>query len=158
MPVDPISLTQLLFMITKIVEGIIAFGKNASEAKQEISILSSELFALKGILEHVRASLDNSKPTGQLALLLPLPAITDTSDFANVLNTTEEFLKELSEQFLQPGREGLRATLQHVKFAWKKDDITKHILRLERVKSYFLFATVTDSLSVISLLVFRVRY
>ncbi|MCJ1425964.1 hypothetical protein MMC29_003865 [Sticta canariensis] len=58
---DLALLTGLIVALEQIIGQIYKFGKGVKAAKKEINQLCSELFALKGSLEHIRMNFDRNK-------------------------------------------------------------------------------------------------
>lgn len=71
--------------------------------------------------------------------------ISRTGEFRNMLSTTALPLKDLFQRFEKaPGH--LNAALSSLGWSLTQDDIRSKVQRLERLKSYFVFATTVDSL------------
>lgn len=144
---DPVSVSGLIIAVEQILCQIYKFGQGVQGAKKEISQLCSELFALKGALEHARMSLDGTtdldKPRGNpQPLLSPL---LNTDEFSSMLSSADSLLRDLSKRLSKsPGR--LNSIMQSLAWPLKKDDIMSIIQRLERLKSYLILATTTDNM------------
>ena len=148
---DPVSviatISGLAITIEQIVAAIYRYGKGVNDAKKEMSQLCSELFALKGALEHVRLNLQNAEASSAPGLL-SVPII-GTMEFSNMVDTTESALTDLLKRLEKPqGR--INTALNRWTWPLKKDDIRDETQRLDRLKLYFILATTTDNLCVVS--------
>ncbi len=148
---DPLSvaasLSGLVLAITQLTSAIYNYGKEVKGAKAEISQLCSDLFALKGALEHMRLNLETSIDIDddEKQTIAPSTSLVRTAEFNDMLSTTDTFIKSLSKSFNKSSgwRQALKTSL-----AWplKKDEIQNELQRLERIKSYFVLANTTDNL------------
>jgi hypothetical protein len=64
---DPLSIISLVIEVREIITSIIHYAKAVQDSRTEIHQLSGELFALKGILEHVSAQVDPGEFKASLA-------------------------------------------------------------------------------------------
>lgn len=146
---DPASLTGLIVALEQIISRIFKFGKGIKDAKKEINQLCSELFALKGSLEHIRMNFNSSKafvePDGALQSLFP--PLLKTEECSRMFTATESLVEDLTKR-LSPAPGRLNSLMQSLTWPLKKDDIKDFISRLERLKSYFLLATTSDNMYV----------
>ena len=148
---DPVSvivtISGLAVTIEQIVAAIYRYGKGVNDSKKEMNQLCSELFALKGALEHVRLNLQNaeaSSPPGSLSV-----PIIGTMEFSSMVVTTESALTDLLKRLEKPqGR--INTALNRLTWPLRKDDIRDETQRLDRLKLYFILATTTDNLCVVS--------
>ncbi|MCJ1286866.1 hypothetical protein MMC26_006212 [Xylographa opegraphella] len=124
-----------------------SYAREVKEAKNAIQQLSNELYALIGVLEHLKRqqeqlSLSGSKSEAREALMQSY----DESTLSSILIECLDFLHELQKSLKMPtGR--LRSTLHKLKWPLKDADTKEHLQRLERVKTYFILALVADDLS-----------
>lgn len=112
-------------------------------ASNSIQRLSSELFALIGVLEHMKLrsqqqNIVQPSLTGQTS---------DSDSLTSVLEETLIFLKELKIS-LEPPQSRRKVTLQRLKWPLKDKETQSHLQRLERVKTYFILSQVTDNMFV----------
>ncbi|MCJ1383613.1 hypothetical protein MMC17_006727 [Xylographa soralifera] len=121
-----------------------SYAKDVKEAKNAIQQLSNELYALIGVLEHLKRqqeqpSLSESKLDQSEALIQSY----DESTLTSILSECLDFLHGLQKSLKIPtGR--LRSALHKLKWPLKDSDMKGHLRRLERVKTYFILALVTD--------------
>lgn len=146
---DPISLTVSILTITQAVSQVYTLGKTIKDAKTEIKRLCEELLALKGVLEMVQmqvtaASLGASSIHPDKTLLDDLPGAFRSQEFKNVLKSTKQFVDDILNG-LSKGK-GFKSALQRLTWPFSKDEMNEHVARLERVKSWFLFAMLNDNL------------
>lgn len=150
---DPVTIcatiSGLALTIEQIVAAIYRYGKGVNDSKRETSQLCSELFALKGALEHFRMNLQDAE-----ASAMPAPGslsvpIIGTKEFSIMLDTTESALADLLKRLEKPnGR--VATALSRLTWPLKKDDIRNETQRLDRLKLYFILATTSDNLCVVS--------
>ena len=150
---DPLSacatIAGLAVAIEQIVAAIYQYGKGVKDSKKEISRLCSELFALKGALEHVRTNLQDAGASSMSAPASLFSPITTTKEFINMLDTTKSALADLFQRLEKPhGR--ITTALNRLMWPLKKDDVRNETQRLERLKSYFILAATTDNVCVVS--------
>lgn len=92
---DPISISSLILDISRIISSVIDYATTVKHARSETRKLSEELFARKGILEHLSAQ----QPT--------IPASENPGSFnlASALHSTIEFLHSLLADLEGSGHE-----------------------------------------------------
>ena len=148
---DPVTvcatISGLVVAIEQIVALIYQYGKGVADAKKEISSMCSELFALKGALEHIRLNLQSIGASSITPFPFPSP-IMGTKDFKEMLDTTTSAITALSKPF-EKARGRVATALNRLTWPMKKTDIISETQRLERLKSYFILATTTDNLCLI---------
>ena len=148
---DPVTviatISGLAITIEQIVAAIYRYGKGVNDSRKEMNQLCSELFALKGALEHVRLNLQTAEASSApVSLSVP---IIGTMEFSNMVDTTESALTDLLKRLEKPqGR--INTALNRLTWPLKKDDIRDETQRLDRLKLYFILATTTDNLFVVS--------
>ncbi len=146
---DPVSvcatISGLAVTIEQIVAAIYRYGKGVNDSRKEMNQLCSELFALKGALEHVRMNLQDAEASSTSAAGSLSAPIIGTKEFINMLDTTESALADLLKRLEKPhGR--VTTALNRLTWPLKKDDIRNETQRLDRLKLYFILATTTDNL------------
>ena len=127
----------------EIASTLYSYSKQVKGASKEIQQLSNELFALIGVIEHVKMQRERSPPDQQTDQLMA----QDTQSLSRVLNETVEFLHELQDSLATP-KSRFQAMAQKLKWPLQEKDTKKHLVRLERVKSYFVLSQVTEEMSV----------
>jgi hypothetical protein len=140
---DPLSITGLVLAVGQVLLSLYDYGSNVKDARKDINSLSEELFALKGVLEHLKAqhkpdatNLDQSESLW--------PARYDPQKFTSMLQSTSEFLQSLLKSLEEPkGR--FKKSMQSLKWPLDKGDVDKHLARLGRVKTWFILVLMTDS-------------
>ena len=146
---ESLILTELILSLGESVVRIYKIAKSVKDAKNDIKILCDELFALKGVLEHVQMQLEACAGSEKSAEEPDeLPQLFKTQDFSDMLQATQGFLKDLLKDLERP-KKHLKATLQSLAWPLTKAEVQGHIARLERVKSWFMFAMITDGVSVL---------
>ena len=150
---DPVTvcatISGLAVAIEQIVAAIYRYGKGVNDSRKEMSQLCSELFALKGALEHFRMNLQDAEATFTSAPGSLSVPIIGTKEFITMLDTTESALADLLKRLEKPnGR--VATALNRLTWPLKKDDIRNETQRLDRLKLYFILATTSDNLCVVS--------
>ncbi|KAJ5920404.1 hypothetical protein N7516_011262 [Penicillium verrucosum] len=135
---DPISITSLVIEVSHVLSSLIQYAKTVQTAKSEVRKLSGELFALKGILEHLAAQI-NDPPNGRNQKQVHLTAI--------VLHTTNEFLQSLLMD-LKTAETKFKRLKQALKWPFTQTEVNEHLIRLERVKSWLILVLIADHKSV----------
>ncbi|CAI7663745.1 unnamed protein product [Penicillium glandicola] len=139
---DPISITGLVIEVSHVLSSLIRYAKTVQNAKSEVRKLSEELFALRGILEHLAAQMDE----------IPKWQESETSSFdhdvmARVLQTTNEFLQSLLMD-LETSETKFKRLKQTLKWPFTQKQVSEHLIRLERVKSWLILVLIADHNSV----------
>ncbi|MCJ1437034.1 hypothetical protein MMC27_006419 [Xylographa pallens] len=121
-----------------------SYAKDVKGAKNAIQQLSNELYALIGVLEHLKRqqeqiSQSENKPDRPKALVRP----SDEGNLTAILSECLDFLNELQENLKIPASR-LQSTLHKLKWPLKDSEMKGHLRRLERAKTYFILALVTD--------------
>ncbi|MCJ1405083.1 hypothetical protein MMC11_008309 [Xylographa trunciseda] len=123
-----------------------SYAKDVKEAKNAIQQLSNELYALIGVLEHLKRqqeqlSLSENESDRPEALVHSSNEATLTT----ILSECLDFLYQLQKSLKIPtGR--LQSAFHKLKWPLKDSETKGHLQRLERVKTYFVLALVTDDL------------
>ena len=145
----------------KVASTLYSYGKEVKGARRDIQSLSNELFGLIGLLEHLKSQNEQSRanesglvePPGYSEFPLPLDLADkqerntvmrtcDSPNLQSVLNQTLEFLEELRQSLVEPKRR-FQATIKLMKWPLREGEMQKHLMRLERVKTYFVLSLVT---------------
>ncbi|KAJ5594186.1 uncharacterized protein N7459_000394 [Penicillium hispanicum] len=139
---DPISITGLIIDVSHILSSLISYAKAVQGAKSEMRKMSEELFALKGILEHLSTTqtLPDS-PKSELDLDSPSPFDRDV--MARILHTTNEFLQSLLSDLEIPANKFKRLK-QKLQWPFTQEQVNEHLDRLERVKSWLILVLTAD--------------
>lgn len=124
-----------------------SYSKDVKGAFKQIQQLSNELFALIGVIEHIKMQRERESPGQPVKESMA----NDTESLNRVLNETIEFLHDLQISLAVPkGR--LQAMAQKLKWPLQENATKAHLLRLERVKSYFVLSQVTEEMFVFILI------
>lgn len=122
---------------------IYSFAQNVRAASDSIRGLSSELYALVGVLEHMKLQRQQAAPSE--------PGASSESDGPSstkrVLEETLVFLQELKTS-LDPPQSRVKLAVQRLKWPLKETETNSHLQRLERVKTYFILSQVTEEMCV----------
>lgn len=145
---DPVSITASILTITQAISQIYSLAKTVKDSKTEIKHLCDELYALKGVLEHVQMQFtapEESSSSKQLesVALGDVPDVLKSPKFGEMLESTQTFIADLLRGL--PETKGIKSALKRFAWPWTKDQIKEHIARLERVKSWFMFAMLDDT-------------
>lgn len=120
-----------------------SYSREVKGASRDIQQLSNELFSLIGVLEHIKMQQERESLESQSKL----PMAMDKATLSRVLNETIEFLQELQDSLAAP-KSRFQAVAQKLKWPLREKDTKDHLMRLERVKSYFVLSQVTEELYV----------
>ena len=122
-----------------------SYAKDVKGARSDIQQLSNELFALIGVLQHLKMQQE-----GQMAEKPDEHSFAGESNqpvFREVLQECVEFLQELQQKLMTP-KSRFQAKIQKMKWPFQSDEIKQHLQRLERVKTYFMLALMSDEMLV----------
>lgn len=143
---DPISITGLVVDVSHIIARLIKYGKAVQSAKSDMRKLGEELFALKGILDHLAAQ----------ALLEP-PKYQETESenaapsnedvMLRVLQQTKTFIDGLTKD-LEPAETKFKSLKQKFEWPFTQEKFNEHLTRLERVKSWLILVLTADHAAV----------
>ncbi|KAJ5614448.1 hypothetical protein N7528_008102 [Penicillium herquei] len=144
--VDPISITGLIVDVSHIVSRLIQYGKDLKSAKSDMRKLSEEMFALRGILDHLSAQKASEPPTYQeVESESPMPSNEDV--MMRVLQTTKEFLDSLMKD-IEPAETKFKNIKQKLEWPFTQEKINAHLTRLERVKTWLILVLTADHAAV----------
>ncbi|KAL1886818.1 hypothetical protein Plec18167_000753 [Paecilomyces lecythidis] len=141
--VDPLSVTSLIIDIGTLITKIISYAKAVRDARSDTQKLIEELFAVKGILEHLSTQVGpqdlNAPPLNSEPLALFNPELLEST-----LRTTHEFIQSLLSDLEEPESRFKRLK---AKLEWPltKERADTHLLRLERVKSWLILVLTSDN-------------
>ena len=134
--------------IGEIIWALHDYATVVKESQNEICHLSKELFALKGVLEYIDSRKQMLACTNGAD-----PDISKTRDifssyeFQGTLSSTILHLQHLLTTLQQP-RGRLKKATSKLTWPLRKAEFEEQITSLERVKSWFILAMMTDNLSV----------
>ncbi|KAJ5092536.1 hypothetical protein NUU61_007406 [Penicillium alfredii] len=139
---DPASIVSLILETGRVITCLINYAHAVQNAKADSRRLSEELFALKGILEHLAAherapQPDDSKDS---------TAAIDPAILSRTLYTTSQLLGSLLKDLEEPATKSQRLK-QRLTWPFTQDQFNKHLARLERVKSWLILVLMTDNAS-----------
>lgn len=145
---DPISITGLILDVSHVLASVINYAKAVKSAKPEIRKMSEELFALKGILEHLSAqSSGETSKYEHIEYESETPSRFDQNTLDRVLRQTNDFLQSLLKD-LEPPESHFQKLKQKLEWPMSKEDFDKHLVALERVKSWLILVLMADSATV----------
>ena len=136
-----LTVLDLSFNVAKT---LYSYAQDVKSAPHDIQSLSTELFALIGVMERMKMHQEQSSRliVGQMK---GLTQPSDQSTLRAVLQETLQFLEELNRSLIKPPSR-FQATVQKMKWPLKADETKRHLQRLERVKTYFILSLVTDDM------------
>jgi hypothetical protein len=134
---DPISITSLVIEVGKVIASLMNYAKAVRDSRPDARKLSEELFALKGILEHISAQ---PKPLSKSEEL----GLSDPEFLANALARTDETLQSLLFDLEEPVSKYKRLK-QKLEWPFTREKFNAHLIRLERVKSCLILVFTSDS-------------
>ncbi|KAJ5769256.1 hypothetical protein N7520_003815 [Penicillium odoratum] len=143
---DPISITGLVIDVSHIISCLIKYAKSVKTARSEMQKLSEELFALKGILDHLAAQSSSEIPKFQ-HIESEGSSPFNEHVMNRVLQATKEFLESLLKD-LEPAESKLKSWKQKLEWHFTQEKINDHLIRLERVKSWLILVLTADHAAV----------
>lgn len=129
---DPVSLVGLVLAVGSVAQTILSYALAAKDASRDINGLLTELLAVKGFLDQLQS--DRQKNEGNREL----------PGFTELLQSGIQVIRNLEDDFQQPVSK-IRGVVRQLKWPLKKQDVNKHIERLERLKTYCLLILVRQS-------------
>jgi hypothetical protein len=123
------------------VQTLLNYSSDAKDAKRDIQILSTEIFALKGILEQIKSQ-QEAVSAGSAPFI---SAKYNSEEFSRILRFASEVLQSLQKS-LTPSQSHFGQSIQRLAWPLKKDEVQKQVARLERVKTWFIILMTTDNL------------
>lgn len=145
---DPISITGLILDVSHILASVIKYAQAVKSAKTEIRKLSEELFALKGILEHLATQTPGeSSKYEHVEYEGETPSHFDQNTLDRVLQQTNDFLQSIIKDLERPESK-LKQIKQKLEWPMTKEEVNTHLVALERVKSWLILVLMADSAAV----------
>lgn len=141
---DPISVTGLIIEVGNVLSCMIKYAKAVQGAKADMRKLSEELFALKGILEHLSTGIGDNTPTSEREAESESSGPFDRDVMARVLFTANEFLQTLLQELEEPATK-FKKLKQKLEWPFTQDQVNAHLVRLERVKSWLILVIMADT-------------
>ncbi len=131
---DPLSIAGLVLAVGGVIKSVVKYCSDVREAAKEIRALNTELlgelFALQGALTQLGSKTALPSPSGP--------------EFELMLRCADQTLTSLAE-YLTPGSSSkLGQSVQKLRWHWRKEDVQKHIQRIERIKVWFILLLTTD--------------
>ena len=134
------------------------YGRDVKSARKEICELSSELFGLIGVLDHLKAqhgqssslSVDNKPPAYDDLKDISANGSDERTasdqpgyreDIASMLKQTIDLLSEMHKALAQP-KNKIKSAVQRLAWPLQEREAKKFLTRLERIKSYFILYVV----------------
>lgn len=122
---------------------IYRYSQDVKTASAGMQGLGNELFALIGVLEHVKLQRQHLNPTTPSET----SGLKGLNSMQKILEETLVFLQGLKSSLDSPqGR--LKNTVQKLKWPLKEKETNSYLERLERVKTYFILSQVTEEMLV----------
>lgn len=92
---DPITVLGLVLTIGDIVATLCDYGNAVKGAGDDIASLSKELFALRGVLEHINAQEKNDAKSSNEASSKEAAQLFGEAEFKSMLRYANDILQEL---------------------------------------------------------------
>jgi hypothetical protein len=129
---DPLSTTGLVLQVAALLKQLYDYGTAVKGAQKEISVLRSELYALKGVLQDIDTAQDvaGARPSRR--------------ELAETLASARDLLETLSKK-LGGSASAIGKAVQSVKWPLIKSDYDKILNRLERLKTWLILYSMSDS-------------
>jgi uncharacterized protein YPO0396 len=141
---DPISIVTLIADVSHIISSLMKYAKAVQSARSEIQKLNEELFALKGILEHLSQEMQRQRPEHRQAESRDL---FDRNVVMRVLEKTNEIIQSLIKGLETPETKS-KSLKQKLKWPFSQKEADGHLAQLERVKSWLILVLMADHVSV----------
>lgn len=142
---DPISITGLIIEVSNVLSCVINYAKAVQGAKSDMRKLTEELFALKGILEHISTGIGDNTPISEKdSESEQYPGVFDRDVMSRVLFTANEFLQSLLQELEEPATK-FKKLKQKLEWPFTQDQVNAHLIRLERVKSWLILVITADT-------------
>jgi hypothetical protein len=140
---DPISIAGLVISIGQIISSLYDYSCSVRDCKDDVQRLSMELFALKGVLDHIE-SLDRPGSPNTSGVR---GANDSSGQYDEMLRMTHETIKGLQERLTQP-KNSFEKAKRSLTWPFVRADIDKLVARLERAKTWFILVIMGDTASV----------
>lgn len=141
---DPISITGLIIEVSHVLSSVINYAKAVQGAKPDMRRLSEELFALKGILEHISTGIGDNTLKPDKHTESEASSLFDRDVMARVLFTANEFVQTLLQELEEPATK-FKKLKQKLEWPFTQDQVNAHLVRLERVKSWLILVITADT-------------
>ena len=131
---DPLSITGLVLAVGGVIKSVVQYCSHVREAAKEIRALNTELlgelFALQGALTQLSSKADPPNSSGP--------------EFQLMLQAADQALATLAKYLTPGGTSKFGQSLEKLRWHWRKEDVQKHIQRIQRVKVWFILLLTTD--------------
>ncbi|KAK3655308.1 hypothetical protein LTR22_010338 [Elasticomyces elasticus] len=134
---DPVSATGLVLQVAVVLKQLYEYGKSVKSARKEIEALQTELYGLKGVLEDIQ---DEQNAAG----LRP-----ERHEVSVMFTMAHEVLLSLNTK-LAPSESKLERAAQSLKWPFDKSQYTEKLVKLERIKTWFLSYMMGDQRAAIT--------
>ncbi|CAG8039235.1 unnamed protein product [Penicillium olsonii] len=136
---DPISITGLVIEVNHVLASLVQYAKTVQSASSEVRRLSEEVFALKGILDHLAAQTEQTQ-CDEKSSELPF---FDRDVMSRVLYTAHEFIRTLLADLETPETK-FKHLKRNLKWPFTQKQVNEHLVKLERVKSWLILVLMAD--------------
>lgn len=130
---DPLSIAGLAVSVLQVSTAVYEYVSSVKNAKDDIRRLSQEMFALKGILDHMIAFQESSARD-----------LTEASQMESIIIMTSETLVTIKKRIARRNT-GFGKSVQILTWPFQKGDIDKYVATLERAKTWFMMTLMQDS-------------
>lgn len=139
---DPASVIGVIGVVLQITKTIYAYGDAVLEYKNEVARLRSELFGMHAALTQIEQDLSLVGNDGRHTLASPN---LESPQFRRLLDETHTILEQLANT-LQEDISRSRRLARRIIWPLKRPQIQDLATHLERLKSFFILATIRDTL------------
>ena len=119
------------------------YAQDVKGARGDIKALSNELFALIGVLQHMK--MQQESEVVETPAEHPLSGEPNKAVVREVLQESIEFIQELYQKLAAP-KSRFQGRVQKMKWPFQSEETKQHLQRLERVKTYFMLALMSDEM------------
>ncbi|KAK1749484.1 hypothetical protein QBC47DRAFT_270404, partial [Echria macrotheca] len=139
---DPASAIGLAAQAGNIIILVLKYGREVKDASGDIQALSTELFALEGILRHVETQIDSVSSSAH-------SSPSHTPAFAQLLQSTHQTLDSLAKllSHTPSSSSNLAITTRSLKWPLRKGQVAEQIQKLERLKTLYILSLTGDTFS-----------
>ncbi|KAK3903637.1 hypothetical protein C8A05DRAFT_43162 [Staphylotrichum tortipilum] len=131
---DPLSVAGLVIAIGGVIKSVVQYCSHVREAANEIRSLTTELLAELFALQGALAQLNSNT----------VPSTQSGPEFELVLRSADQALRSLAEYLTAGHNSKFGQSVQKLRWHWKKEEVQKHIQRIERAKVWFILLLTTD--------------
>ncbi|KAF2188023.1 hypothetical protein K469DRAFT_685351 [Zopfia rhizophila CBS 207.26] len=139
---EPLSVIGVVLAIPAVIKLLLGYCSDTKGAKKDIQGHITELFTLKGILEHIK----NQQDTFHAGPIPSMPPKYASKEFLQVLAATNQILQSL-QMSLEPKQSCFGQSVQRMTWTFKKGEVEEQFRRLERAKTWFIVMMTADNLS-----------